>query len=499
MREIKLEIEQIRNIHSAKLVFPFEKGLYALVGENGCGKSTIMLLLSLLIKKSSTKLLRRNDMSNKTCVKLSVSNTIDVWKFDGDRLRTSVKKYYQGRLVYDKNNNYSGFYEGSIFYGSRFNDYSIIDNYQKKANLEMDLIDADDFVRETLGYILHDDIHYYSNLKKIRNRKLAEENNFKGMPYFLKKDNYYISQYSMSSGESMLISLIDFINNLVIRKSNKNSELLFLIDEIELALHPGAIDRLLVFLKKLVKTSDITLTIYFSTHSSEILHHISPKNIYLINNLNGIIDCQNPCYPNYVIRNLYIPNGYDFLILVEDELAKKIVENVINRERVYYGKLCCVIPSGGWDQMLKLHNDIIKYNILGIGKKVISIYDGDVETDVRSRQEYNNLPKSFLPIPSVEKFMYNKLIKNYESNFVKYIGDRFFTLTSIDSVIKEYNNEICRGDDNNGKKLYKLLLTTLNKINKSEESLIESICTFINDTEKTRINKFANNLRNLLS
>ena len=71
MREIELEIEQIRNISYAKLVFPFEKGLYALVGENGCGKSTIMLLLSLLIKKSSAKLLRKNDMNNNSYVLLT--------------------------------------------------------------------------------------------------------------------------------------------------------------------------------------------------------------------------------------------------------------------------------------------------------------------------------------------------------------------------------------------------------------------------------------------
>ena len=51
----------------------------------------------------------------------------------------------------------------------------------------------------------------------------------------------------MSSGESMLISLIDFINNLIERsKYPSSSPLLFLIDEAELALHPAAIDRLFV-------------------------------------------------------------------------------------------------------------------------------------------------------------------------------------------------------------------------------------------------------------
>ncbi len=40
---IHLEIKNIKNIQYADLFLPSQKGMYALVGENGCGKSTIML------------------------------------------------------------------------------------------------------------------------------------------------------------------------------------------------------------------------------------------------------------------------------------------------------------------------------------------------------------------------------------------------------------------------------------------------------------------------
>ena len=76
---------------------------------------------------------------------------------------------------------------------------------------------ADGFVIETLSYILHGDRTRYKSLFKIKTKKTAEENGFKGIPYFLKCGDHYISQYNMSSGESMLISLIDFINNLTER------------------------------------------------------------------------------------------------------------------------------------------------------------------------------------------------------------------------------------------------------------------------------------------
>lgn len=54
---IEIDINKIKNINSALIELPFDKGLYALVGENGCGKSTLMLLLSLIVKTSSAKML----------------------------------------------------------------------------------------------------------------------------------------------------------------------------------------------------------------------------------------------------------------------------------------------------------------------------------------------------------------------------------------------------------------------------------------------------------
>ena len=113
---------------------------------------------------------------------------------------------------------------------------------------------ADGFVIETLSYILHGDRTHYKSLFKIKTKKTAEENGFKGIPYFLKCGDHYISQYNMSRGESMLISLIDFINNLTERNKYVSAKpLLFLIDEAELALHPAAIDRLISLFNDLIK------------------------------------------------------------------------------------------------------------------------------------------------------------------------------------------------------------------------------------------------------
>ena len=158
-------------------------------------------------------------------------------------------------------------------------------------------------------------------------------------------------------------------------------------------------------MRKVIEESNTELVVYFSTHSAELIQRIPARNIHLIENDNGILTTVNPCYPNYAVRSLYIPNGFDFVLLVEDELAKAIVDKVLLENNLMESKLCCVLPAGGCTQMLNLHYGMVTYNTLGVGKHIISIYDGDVKNNMPQNVEYKNLPKCFLPIPSVEKYL----------------------------------------------------------------------------------------------
>lgn len=505
MRQIDLEIQNIKNIKSMKESFPLEKGLYALVGENGCGKSTLMLAMSLIVKTSSAHMLKPYDISPDSKIKIHIDDSEDLWfykkgklttgKFGRARARGDVKPH----VALIASTHMEGFYEGSIFYGCRFNDFNIIDQFMSSKKMDTCLVDADVFVKETLGYILHNDKSHYPNLKKIMTRAMAKENGFNGIPYFNEINGSIISQYRMSSGESMLISLIDFINNLVIKNSRKNRDILFLIDEVELALHPAAIDRLIIVLNDLIRNSASNLIIYFSTHSSELIHRISPRNIYYIENNDGKVTAINPCYPNYAVRNLYVPNGFDFLLLVEDELAKCLVEKVIRENGLSKSKLCCVLPSGGWAQMLKLHSDMIAYNTLGVGKRVVSIFDGDARNAVAKHPEYNALPKSFLPIPSIEKYLKKKCITDKDIVFIKQINDKYFGVRSLNDIINDYNNDprTREGFDCDGKNFYKVVISNLQKAGISEQQFISYLCEDISSYED--ISAFVESLENLLN
>lgn len=504
--DVNVKLQNIKNIKEADITLPLNKGLYAIVGENGCGKSTLMLILSLMVKTSSAHMLKNGDISSQSSIEFYREDLRDIWKYKNGKLSTG--KYTKSARGGKNRRPHSalvvsthleGFYEGSIFYGCRFDDFNQIDSFMNSHDFQNALVVADSFVSETLGYILHNDKSYYQSLKRIKSRDLAKQYNFNGMPYFIEYRGNLISQFKMSSGECMLLSLIDFLNNVIIKNPKRKDRLLFLIDEVELALHPSAIHRLVLFLEKLVGETAAELVIYFSTHSMELIHHISAKNIYLVENDKGKLDLINPCYPNYAIRNLYIPNGFDFVLLVEDELAKSLVDKVIRENNLAKSKLCCVLPAGGCTQMLKLHHDMITYNTLGAGKNIISIYDGDVKDEISNKSEFSTLPKCFLPIPSIEKYLKKKLLDEPDKKFIKLIGDKYFNQRSLNDIINDYNNDIRTKtkNDSSGKKFYSVLIANLLKIGVTESDFIKYLCDDIYEYEKPE--KFVIALKRLLS
>lgn len=465
MEHLKLRLNRIKNIQSADLEIPFYNGIFTFVGANGCGKSTLMLCMAQLLSNIQLQKLKAGDITKDSFVQLQIGGITQTWEWKsgefplcrGDKLK------------------YNGMYEGSLFYGTRFEDSTNIEQMIQDGKITSDRIsDADKRVKEQLSYIIHGDFNHYDTLMRLKNKKVAEELGIRNRPYFIKVGLHLISQYRMSSGECLLISLLHFLYNSIERRSlPEDQKVLVLIDEMELALHPIAINRLMEYLQDLVKEHS-NLIIYLSSHSPEVIRRMKPSSLYKVNNDSGIVSLENNCYPSYLIRDLYSNVSPDFLLLVEDRLAQLVVNKVLSTYNLRNSKLIHCIPVGGANNVLALHKELYSKKALGTNTTIISILDGDVKGTLKNEQK--KLPHLFLPIPSVEKFLYSVIKEKNNKELRKIINDKYFVVTSLDNIIAEYNKKTLNGCSDNNKNFYAALCQNLNSIGTSEDTFINGLC-----------------------
>lgn len=485
MKMLSAQIQKIKGVNGTSLEIPLESGIYALVGSNGCGKSTILQSMAQLIRPTNALwALRANDYNNESKVNFQCGDRKDEWypKFNKYRNKynwtNSIYQTYDGRQHRSNNIEINGMYEGSLFVGTRFQDSKMVDELVSAGKItNNEVVPADEYVKEQLSFILHGDKTHYSSLKRLKNRDLSQTLQLRNLPYFI--DGKYggmISQYRMSSGECLLISLLHFIHNAIVRSSlPKNVPILMLLDEIELALHPVAISRFLDLLEEIVQQNP-NIIVILTTHAPEVIRRINPNNIFKLENSAGSITATNPCYPSYAIRELYVHDKYDHLILCEDELAKKIINKTINKGNLNASKLLCVLPVGGWENVLKLHDELIRNNIMGVGTQITSILDGDIGTQCSSKDEYKNIRKLFLPIPSIEKFLFNVIHEQSDKKMRKIIGDKYFQTKSLDEIVSTFNKDTSFLKKNLDKVFYRELVKELAQRKISEDSFIAELC-----------------------
>ncbi len=492
MNTVKIKFENIKSFKKAEIELPLENGVYSIIGGNGCGKSTLMLIFSVLASPRRYSMFHKEDYQSNSVISIEtnykgsiLSNT---WKVNNRNLWECKEKWIQWR----------GVYEGSLFYGARFDNSKAIDKIIGDQNLEDKIINADPYVIENMSYILHGHRELYKNLKRIKNKKTASDFGLINIPYFIETPSGdLVSQYRMSSGECLLVSLLNYIFYTIINQGKKaDTPILILIDEIELALHPIAIARLIEFLQELSMEYP-TLVTYLTSHSPEVIRSLKAENMFLLKNEDGELKVCNPCYPSYAIRDVYRHDGFDYLILVEDKLAAQLVNSIVFEENLNSNKLIHVSPVGGYENVLQLHTDLLSNNVVGIHKQIFSILDGDIQVEVNKNSEYKNLKKIFLPIKSIEKYLYEVIYNKSNMILRKKINDKYFTLRSLDDLISDFNKKYKTQPSGADKKFYFKLKKDLESRKISEEIFIEKLIVDIK--EHVDFSSFRRNLRELLS
>ena len=469
--------------------------VYAITGINGIGKSTLLSCITPRLKRPISFSSVSDILTNESSIVYRIDGIEECWKMSEDGWYCETSPSIKLR----------GFQEGSLTNGTRFFNISSFGFRYYKQLLKVNptrLLPADSFVKENLGLLLQNDRHYYHELYRLDRSKAEKYYKYKGVVYYLKIGEKYISQFELSTGEFLLINLLHLLNNLLVRTNNIEKLNLILIDEIELALHPSAIKRLTSFAKDISKQYNVA--IYFSTHSLEIINNLPIENLfYLYRAKNNTIACETPCYPAYITRDIYAHSGYDVLILVEDDLAQNMVNRYIQKEHLDHNKRILVLPVGGYDNTLELHQNLLQEEVLQSPSHIISIIDGDVQQQVqlkrKEEERWSVIPPDtilFLPVDSLEKFIKKELFDNKNYDFMRILRDRLFKFESdinwfeaeyLKNIENKRHEEVSKGKaerpDNeyfaNGKNLFGILSEKYTSTGKTRKEFREQICNIV--------------------
>ncbi|WP_246023106.1 AAA family ATPase [Campylobacter estrildidarum] len=317
---------------------------------------------------------------------------------------------------------------------------------------------------------------YFNSLRYIKSPKKI---------YFLEQNGHNISEYDFSTGEYFVLSILKIIDTL----KNKIDKLrLFIIDEIDLALHPSAQHRLFKKLEKWYK--DYNLLFIIATHSLVILEESKPNNTYYIENQN----IYNPIYPAFITSKLYKLYFYDRIILVEDELAKKFVKKIIETKMKDIQLKYLILSIGGYENVMKHYTENDKTKFYS-NAKVVAILDGDIKDDKKIRP-YKSHKHFFLPFMNIEREVFDLLDDNKFLNiFEKYSSEKICNFKSI-KMKKEILNKIATS--NEVKNIYKKFKEDISEcsdlnVEEIEDKIIEYLCS--NDQKNE---KFITNLKDFI-
>lgn len=494
--ELVMHINNVKSIKDLTFSFPLNRGLYAITGQNASGKSTLVACASsVFFNMPMIEYFGRP--SEASSIVFTLDDASRKWEYSqGKWQRTSSKKrMYIG-----------GFYEGSIIFGNRFKNTNM-NALRKLDNIsEEDIETADEFVQSNLGIILHNNADYYPKLFSIK-EDVKREHKLVGHPYFYQVESgRYISQARMSTGENLLITILHSLN---LRRYNRmkfddGRPFIVFLDEIELALHASSLRRLVVFLERI--SDELNAAIFFSTHSLELIRDIKPQNIfYLDRHINDSIMVTNPCYPAYATRNLYSEDGYgnDAVILVEDDLAKSIIERILIEKDLLKNIRIKVLPTGGWTNTLVMAYDLISSRLLLKGTRIIVVLDRDIKNSVPgflgNHKECRCIEPDYLPISSLEKYIKQNLVDSVDTELYRKLDNYVFQGRPLSAILSKYTTDVVVENDTDGKKLFGIIQNELRALRKDRDELVELIVKHLIDNQKELVNDLADYIAQKIS
>jgi len=456
IEEIIVKISNFRNIKKADLTIDFrERELKVITGENGVGKSSLLLCLGCLVMPTLFSKLKISDGDFEVLFELKLTNN-EITQF---YLNKNIKNWTrQGNKDGFQMKKIKGYFESSLEYlGSR---RVAIDSVKDRSYLletvvnSNELLEREEFLIENMNYILFGKRSgKFDSL--VRSKERFSQDGQKFYYYGLKIGDNIIPESQFSAGEKFLLYILKFLQTFQRRPNEKR---LLVIDEIDLSLHPFAQYRLGNFIENFVKEQK-NLFVIVCTHSIPLIEAISNEHILLMKNKEGILSFEKTT-SNYVSWIMYGKKNYKNMILVEDHMAKLLVKKILVRNLKFTDSLeTFVLPIGGWRQVKEVYREHKNKAVLSSSNVIIAL-DGDV----RKEAEKELKEALFLPFGKIEK----TIVDSFVNGELKELEISFLSIDNLE----EFKRSL-RMKRKDHKKAFKTLRDKLAKLRRESKDRTE--------------------------
>jgi ABC-type dipeptide/oligopeptide/nickel transport system ATPase subunit len=337
-----IKISDVKNLASLEFPVP-APGVFVLTGENGSGKTTVLACLVRIGQADSfPRHFKTSLFSSKLDQFTGAQVTYDIstpgltvtYTYSGSRWDPTPKKNGASLLV---NSGYS-----EVIYVAA-DDGRVT---PRKEDFRTKRIkDASQFIKSHANTVFS--TSKFNNLRTVNVRKGVGQQAY----VFEVSIDKFVSEKNFSLGELVILKLLRKLENA------KNSALI-VIDELEIALHPLAQERLLYVLRDIANQKQ--LTIIFSTHSATLIRAVKPSQLIFLERIGSAVNCISNCYPTYALGRIAPASDLsaDVVLLVEDIHAQTFLRALLKKaaSAVFTGgsmPTIAVTPIGSWHAVLR--------------------------------------------------------------------------------------------------------------------------------------------------
>lgn len=411
--KLAISIQQVQHINRFDFELDLENpGIVCLTGKNSTGKTTLIkAFMNLYQSDTFIKTSSPYIFSKKSRITISIGNDSFLFTYN-EKLSTIDTRQKIPRTIKDL-----FFAELPMPYGVRFR------HFQKLSDIDGSLRSKISLSEYTRPSELIEFLSRIYGTNRFENLKSVE---IKGEEYYfiLLKDNYYIREDYLSSGEYFVINLF--------RSIKKNKKIMF-IDEIDISLDASAQVNLIRELRSLCLENGINMV--FTTHSLPLMKTLNSDELFYIHRDEGRTLTTLRSY-NFVKTVLFGFSGWDKYILTEDTMLEKYIDHCLKKlEHPPFMKYK-IIPIGGADQIIEIMERNINDNFLSQSKNVICILDGDQKG---KHDQHSDKNIHVIPFESIEK----EILDHYESDRLN-IGKFSLSATKRSNKAKELFRQIIK-------------------------------------------------------